>query len=114
MLVSMCALYTAGTVVVTLNSGRLSIFTGVGPVGWTRSFSWSEFKAVREDLNGGGFNWKRRVRSIFPEGSRRVGFGSLLSDDRRYFVANALRANLGNASWSGGFGGSLVEAGRFR
>lgn len=114
MLLSMCALYTAGKVVVTLRSGRLSIFTGVGPVGWTRSYSWTEFKTVREELSSGVFNTNRRGKCVYLEGSRRVGFGSLLSDDRRYFVASALRVNLSRTDRSGGFGGSLVETGRFR
>jgi len=113
-LISLCALYSAGRVAVTLSSGRLSIFTGVGLIGWTRSYSWSEFRTVREDLTSGAFNTNRRGKSIYLEGSRRVGFGSLLSDERRYFVASALRANLSKADRSSGFGGSLAEAGRYR
>ena len=97
-LVSMCALYTAGKITVTQDSDRLSIFCGVGWLGWTRNYVWSDFRTIREDSGLNGFNWNRQGRLIVLEGKRRVAFGSMWTEDRRYFVLNAIRPFLHNAN----------------
>jgi hypothetical protein len=93
MLVSFCAMTIAGRIAVTRQADRLSIFTGVGWLGWTRNYSWSDFRSVREDVAGMA-SWNRQGRVIVMEGARRAAFGSLWSGDRRYFVLNALRKML--------------------
>ena len=96
-LLAWCALAVAGRATVTRRSDRLSVFVGAGGIGWTRSYAWSDFSSVREELTGYGFNWNRMGRIIVLEGARRVAFGSLWSEDRRYFVLHALLKMLDTA-----------------
>jgi hypothetical protein len=69
------------------------IFTGIGKLGRTHRFRWSEFQGSSEmesqfDANGR----TARTRYIVLAGpSRRYKFAWLLPDDRRDFVAAALR-----------------------
>jgi hypothetical protein len=93
-LICLCAMVTTGKVTVCLSSGRLIIFTGVGSIGWTRSYSWSDFQTVREEAGYGSFNWSGRGQAIALEGKRKVTFGSMWSEDGRYFVLNVLRREL--------------------
>lgn len=85
-LIGMCAMTVAGKVEIAQRGDRLSIFVGVGWLGWTRNYSWSDFSAVREDRSLSGFNWNGLGRMILLEGKRRAAFGSTLSEERRYFV----------------------------
>ena len=93
-----CALSVAGRVTVTRNSDRLSIFTGVGWFGWTRSYAWSDFRSVREDFTPSVRKWDLQGRLVVMEGARRVTFGPMWSEDRRYFVLNVIRMMLNAAS----------------
>lgn len=76
---------------VEVKIGRASsVFVGVGRFGWTRKFDWSEVATIREDITGvhrqGGAQ-----RAIVFEGKERLVFGSGLSENRRYFLLNALK-----------------------
>ncbi len=97
-LLGMCAMNVAGKVEVVRSEDRVSVFIGVGQLGWTRSFLWSDFSSVREDGSRGRFNWNRQAQAIVLEGKRRVAFGSMLSEERRYFVLSALRKVLRSAN----------------
>jgi hypothetical protein len=96
-LVAMCAMSVAGKVELSQSEDRCSIFTGVGGFGWSRHFLWSDFSSAREDARRGGFNWSGQGQVIVMEGKRRVAFGSMWSEERRYFVLNALRKMLRDA-----------------
>ena len=95
-LVSMCASCVAGKVTVTRHSDQLAIFFGVGPIGWTRTCSLSDFSTVREGYPGmGSWGWNnRRGPAIRLEGKRVVAFGSMLSIERRYFLLQVLQTAL--------------------
>lgn len=67
------------------------IFTGIGMLGWTRKFDLSEVESIKEDLSAQRSNNGNQL-CIVMEGKRRIRFGSMLSDDRRYFMINALRS----------------------
>jgi len=96
-LVGWCAMNLVGKVEVTQNGDRLMVFTGVGSIGWTRNFSFSDFNSVREDRSGGRYGINgRQSQVILLEGKRRATFGSMLSEERRYFLLNALRKMLGD------------------
>jgi hypothetical protein len=110
-LISLCALYTMGQMTVTKSSDRLSIFVGVGGLGWTRNYLWSDFRTIRDDYASGSMNWNRQGRLIALEGKRRAAFGSLWTDERRYFVLQAIRAFLNGANLASG---STMVTGRFR
>ena len=95
-LISWCAMCVAGQVTITRHSDQLTIFTGVGTIGWTRTCALSDFSTVREGFSGfGGWNWNRQQGpSIRLEGKRAVAFGSILSVDRRYFLLKVLQTAL--------------------
>jgi hypothetical protein len=95
-LVSWCAMCVAGQVVITRQSDRLAIFTGVGPIGWTRTYAFSDFSSAREGFSAfGSWNWNNRQGpAIRLEGRRAAAFGSTLSVDRRYFLLKVLQAAL--------------------
>jgi hypothetical protein len=108
-LLGYCAMMIIGKVEVSQLGGSLSVFTGVGPIGWTRSYQWSDFSSVREDSRRNGFNWNRQAVVILLEGKRRAAFGTMLSEDRRYFVLSALRLKLRDSNQTTG-----VALARFR
>ena len=99
-LISACAMMVAGKVEVIRRGDRLSVFSGVGFLGWTRNYSWSDFSAVREDNGRGGLNRNRQSVSIVLEGKQRAAFGSGLNEQRRFFVMNALRQALNYSTYS--------------
>ena len=100
LLVSLCAMMVLGKVTVSVHGDRLSVFTGVGPLGITRTANLSEFKTVREDFGYGSLNTNRASRVIRLEGTRSLAFGSGLSNDRRHFIAGALNTALSGSSRS--------------
>jgi hypothetical protein len=93
-LIGMCAMTLAGKVEVSKTEDQLSVFMGIGPLGWSRRFLWSDFTSAREDSRRGGFNFNGQASIIVLEGRRRVTFGTMWSEDRRYFVLSALRSML--------------------
>jgi hypothetical protein len=97
-LIGACAMMIAGKVEVTAREDRLSVFTGVGLLGWTRSHPLSDFTFIREEIGGRGFNRRGQGTVIVMEGKRRLTFGSMLSDNRRYFIVSALRKMIRNSN----------------
>lgn len=93
-LILLCAFMTAGRVTIRQSSDRFSIFTGVGPIGLTRNYSWSDFNSAREEILLNGTGWKGFGQGIVLEGRRKVAFGSMWSGERRYFVLRVLRSKL--------------------
>lgn len=112
-LVSWCAMCVAGKLTITRHSDQLIIFTGVGPIGWTRTCSLSDFSTVREGYPGmGNWNWNsRQGPAIRLEGKRAVAFGSMLTTERRYFLIGILRTALAGQTATSGF---ATAAARFR
>lgn len=102
-LVSWCLMTVAGQVTVARHSDQLTIFTGVGSIGWTRTCALSDFSSVREGYaNFPSWN-NRQGPSIRLEGKRAVAFGSMLSTDRRYFLLKVLQGALPDAGRSAVF-----------
>jgi hypothetical protein len=94
-LVGWCALSIGGVVRVTRQGDELKIFTGVGPIGWRRRYRWSEIHTVREDLTATTGRWGRNQgRCIILEGTTRAAFGSILTEERRYFILKVIRKML--------------------
>lgn len=92
-LVSLCLMATLGKVAVRISGEQGAVFTGVGPIGWTRRFNRREVKAVRESLS----RWQQNGRSmpvLELEGGTPIRFGSGLSEQRRHFMLAALRQHL--------------------
>lgn len=79
-----------GKVVLTLDRQGGKIFTGIGNIGITQRFIWSEVSNISQQTN-----YSRSLRNadsvIAIEGKKRITFGSGLSDDRRYYILHALK-----------------------
>jgi hypothetical protein len=111
-LVGMCLMTVAGKTEITRSGDRLSLFSGVGPIGWTRNYQWSDFSNVREDSRRNGINWNRQGQiAVLLEGKRRAAFGSMWNEERRYFVLSALRKMLRD---SNGVHSATIALPRFR
>ena len=93
-LIAVCAMSVAGKIEVTRNQDRLYIFTGGGGVGWSRGLIWSDYSSAREESSRSRSSWYGQNRVIILEGRRRVSFGTMLSEDRRYFLLNVVRKML--------------------
>jgi hypothetical protein len=110
-LVSMCAMTVAGKVELLQSEDRLSVFIGVGPLGWSRKFQWSDFSSAREDSRRTGFRWNGQGQAIVLEGKRRVALGSMWNEEKRYFVLSVLKKMLRDANR---VRSSTIVAPRFR
>ncbi|MGC9971714.1 MAG: hypothetical protein ABSE56_14120 [Bryobacteraceae bacterium] len=89
---ALCLVPVAGQLRITRHGDRLTVFTGVGTVGWTSEYRWSSFETVYEEDRSSPEG--RDTRIIVLDGERRVTFGGILTDERRDFVLHALRAML--------------------
>jgi hypothetical protein len=85
---------------VRFRSSEGKVFTGFGPLGWSRRFVPSAVRQVRvagesEGLSDGRGRNKTSIIIETGEG-KPLKFGSMLSEERREFVAAALRQELRN------------------
>lgn len=83
----------AGRCEVRLEAGSASVFTGVGPFGWTRRFDPGKVRAVRSapsTIRTKG----RSQEDLVIEADRTIRFGSSLSDERRGWLVTELRRRL--------------------
>ncbi len=83
-----------GKVVVRSSGDSGGVFIGVGSIGWTRKFRWSEIRRARMSLT----KWKQNHRAlpvIELEAPKPVRFGSQLSEARREFMLAVLRRRVG-------------------
>jgi hypothetical protein len=87
-----------GTVHVTLEDDKGRVFTGIGPIGWTRRFDWTAVKAVEEQPANN--NQSGNSRCIALVGQTRLQFGSMLTEPRRYYLLQCLRKLLAERSTS--------------
>ncbi len=88
---SMAVMSVIGRVVIKndeLDHDAGSVFMGVGPIGWTRRFRWSEVRRIDETLSTGK-NRSKRITLTRDEGD--IHFGSMLSDKRRRYIIHAMR-----------------------
>ncbi len=84
------AMSIAGRVEVRLRGTGGEVFTGVASIGRRRRFELTEFDRVAEGPAWtSGRAWSGRISL---EGSRRLSFGALLNEERRYFLVSALRS----------------------
>jgi hypothetical protein len=85
----------AGRTEVRITGAQGVVFTGIGAIGWPRRFDPATITDVRlEDLSwNDNESYRRRNSSIVLETreGKQIRFGSSLSNDRRKFVAAAVR-----------------------
>jgi len=95
LLVLYCMVAVAGVVRVTREAEELEIFTGVGAIGWRRRYCWSDIRTVKEEVRPGtGRRGRNQTRHIVLDGNTRATFGSMLSNERRYFLIKVIRRML--------------------
>lgn len=73
-----------------LTVGAGHIFTGVGPLGWTRKFDWSDIAQVREDVHAYNDTGSGGP-AISLVGKTNLKFGSMMGDERKHFLLHGLR-----------------------
>jgi hypothetical protein len=90
---SYAVMMVCGQVVVSCDGDEGSVFTGVGPFGWTRRFDWSSISAVEEEYVPLG---RSRVpcRVIALLGQSKVQLGRMLNEARGYYLLRGLRTLL--------------------
>jgi len=89
---SLAAMTVFGKIVLTVNQTSGSVFTGVGGIGVTKRFDLSDMTRVYEEAKRGSKGAVTKI--IVLEGKERITFGSMLSDERRYFVLQVLKKML--------------------
>ena len=77
----------AGKVEIELDKQGGRVFTGVGSLGFTKKFLWSEVSNIKETISFG----KQTTGKITLEGSKKMSFGIFLKESRRYFILQALK-----------------------
>jgi ribosomal protein L40E len=85
----MAVMTVCGKVVVNVNGDQGAVFTGVGPIGWRRRFSWREVTGMRRTMAYSN----RRMPSpqITFEGTRPISFGTGVKQERLDFMLTMLR-----------------------
>lgn len=92
---SLVIMAICGKIVITVERNQGRVFTGVGPIGWTRNFDWGSITAIEETATRNHSSESNRFH-IALIGQQRLKFGSGLSDEKRYYIAQALRQLLSN------------------
>jgi hypothetical protein len=80
-----------GKVVVSVDGDQGKFFTGVGPVGLTRKFKWSDIREVRESVETSPN--QNRYKRIVLRGRTRISIGGI-KKNRQEFMLDILRAML--------------------
>lgn len=94
-------MFVFGKVEITLTTEGGKIFTGIGIIGKTQRFEWSEINNIYEDVS---YNSKRQAQHIIViEGKTRLTFGSLLSEERRYYILKSLQQVFNKKEMNRGF-----------
>ena len=91
----------AGRVEVRLRGPDGTVFTGIGPIGWRRRFDAASVKAVKFVESSVETNGKRQKLIGIETEHKTVKFGSVLTDQRRAWLAGALKTVLTPAKRSG-------------
>jgi len=95
-LTAICAMTLAGRVELSRSGETLTVFSGVGGIGFSRRYAWPDFRIAREAFPLQASRWHQEGQSpcLVLEGRRRITFGALWNTERRYFVLAALRKML--------------------
>jgi uncharacterized protein YbaR (Trm112 family) len=98
---SLAIMTTAGKVEIYLDEEGGKIFTGVWIIGYSSYFKWREVSQIKEDITtrsrGGA------TKTILIEGSKRISFGSMLNESRRYYLLKTLQQMLVKKKRKGNF-----------
>ena len=82
-----------GKVELTLNQAGGSVFTGVGTLGMTNTFTWDEVNTIKE--SGSYYRYPgSQGSSLQIEGKKRISFGLGVNESRRYYLMRAFKTVL--------------------
>jgi hypothetical protein len=87
----------AGRTEMQIQGNQCVLFTGIGSLGWRKRFTTSEVRAVRiedkrwRDSDGDS---RRNTQIVIETGNKPIKFGSMLTNERRRFVAGCLKKEL--------------------
>jgi hypothetical protein len=87
---SIAIMAVCGKIVISSMRNQGRIFTGVGPIGWTRTFDWGSINAIEENETFNNSS-RRTGYTIALVGQTRLKFGSMLSDEKRFYIVQTLR-----------------------
>ena len=94
-------MFMFGKVEITLDTEGGKVFTGVGVIGRNQRFKWDEISSISEETT---YNNKGTASSaIVLEGKTKVSFGSMLNDERRYYILKALQQVFSKKEMNSGF-----------
>jgi hypothetical protein len=87
-----------GATELRIQGGAALLFTGIGPLGFRKRFSTSDVKDVRIEekrwTNNDGRTRRNEQIVIELNSGKKINFGSMLNEERRLFVAGAVRKTL--------------------
>jgi hypothetical protein len=88
--------FLAGRTTVRITGGEAVVFTGIGPLGWRRKFDAGavEKVTVEQAVSRANNGNVQSVVVVTLRGGKPIRFGSSLREDRRTFIAGALRKSL--------------------
>ena len=87
----------AGRTEIRIQGNEAVLFNGIGPIGFRKRLSISEVKDVRiedkrwRDSDGDS---RRKAHIVIDTNRKPINFGSMLTDERRRFVAGAVKKEL--------------------
>ncbi|MCP4522340.1 MAG: hypothetical protein GY827_11725 [Cytophagales bacterium] len=88
---SIALMTITGKVELTLDKQGGKIFTGVGVIGITKRFQWSEVSSIEEKVSNLRMRGRQNTSLVF-EGKRRISFGyGLIREHRQYYLYRALK-----------------------
>lgn len=89
-LLTIIAYLALGKWVITLNRGEGTVFTGVGPFGWTRRFSYNRDSVVSLCMTDVKINNQPQEGIRISTDGKALTFGALLKKDSKQFIAAAI------------------------
>ena len=88
---SAAAMAVAGKVVVKVAGDSATLWTGVGPVGWKRTFNWRDVTSIQQTEGWGGRRGNRPVPRITITAGKTFNFASGISQERLNYLLAVLR-----------------------
>jgi hypothetical protein len=96
-LLAIIAYLMFGKWVVRLDRGEGSVFVGLGPLGWTRHFSYNRDTIVSFRMTSVKINDVPQKGILVRTDDKDFVFGALLKDDAKHFIAAAITKQVGGA-----------------
>jgi hypothetical protein len=96
-LLAIIAYLMFGKWVIRLDRGEGSVFVGLGPLGWTRRFSYNRDTIVSFRMTSVKINDVPQKGILVRTDDKDFMFGALLKDDAKHFIAASITKQAGRA-----------------